>query len=58
MVRSSGGQDTGLRTLIPGGLAGDEAEHVEDLSQSDPGSGFGEVDARHGSAPGDWGRIA
>jgi hypothetical protein len=37
--------------LIPGGLAGDEAEHGEDLSQSDPGSGFGEVNARHACAP-------
>ena len=36
--------------LIPRGLAGDEAEYGEDLSQSDPGSGFGEVNARHACA--------
>ena len=35
--------------LIPGGLAGGEAEQVEDIGQSEPGSGFGEVNARHGS---------
>ncbi len=33
--------------MIPRGLAGDETEHGEDLSQSDPGSSFGEVNARH-----------
>ena len=35
--------------LIPGGLAGDESEQIEDIGQRDPGSGFGEVNARHGS---------
>ncbi|MGB2612423.1 MAG: hypothetical protein WBC80_25895 [Isosphaeraceae bacterium] len=37
--------------LISGGLAGDEAQQVEDISQGDPGSGFGEVNARHGGGP-------
>ena len=35
--------------LIPRGLAGDEAEQVENISQGDPGSDLGKVDARHGS---------
>jgi hypothetical protein len=34
--------------LIPGELAGDEVEQVEDIGQSDPGSGLGQVNARHG----------
>ena len=38
--------------LIPRGFAGDEAEQVQDISQSDPGSDFGEVYARHDCAPG------
>jgi hypothetical protein len=33
--------------LSPRGFAGDEAEQVEDLSQSDPGSSRGEVNAWH-----------
>jgi len=37
--------------LIPRGLAADEAEQVEDVSQSDPGSDFGELNARHDCAP-------
>ena len=39
--------------LIPRGLAGDEAEQVKDISQSDPGSDFAEVNARHSGAPDD-----
>jgi hypothetical protein len=38
---------TGTAQLIPGGFGGDEADEVEDVSQSDPGRDFGEVDARH-----------
>jgi hypothetical protein len=34
--------------LIPGRLAGDEADQVQDISQGDPGPDFGEVDTRHG----------
>jgi hypothetical protein len=34
--------------LIPRGLAGDEAEQVEDIGQRDHCSGLGEVNARHG----------
>ena len=33
--------------LSPGGFGGDEADEVEDVSQSDPGPDFGEVDAWH-----------
>jgi hypothetical protein len=33
--------------LIPRGLAGDEAEQVEDIGQRDHCSGLGEVNARH-----------
>jgi hypothetical protein len=36
--------------LIPRGLAGDEAEQVEDVSQSDPSSDFGELNTRHDCA--------
>ena len=51
MVRSNDGPDTG-RAPDPRGLAGDEAEQVEDIGQSDPGSDFGEVNARHDCAHG------
>jgi hypothetical protein len=37
--------------LIPGDLAGDEADQVEDLSQRDPGADLGEVNAWHGGDP-------
>ncbi len=39
--------------LIPRGLAGDEAEQVEDVSQSDPSSDLGELNTRHDCAPRD-----
>ena len=34
--------------LIPGGLARDEADQVEHVSQSDPGPDLDEVNAWHG----------
>ena len=37
--------------LIPGGLAGDEAEQVKDIRQSYPGTDFAEVNPRHSGAP-------
>lgn len=37
--------------LIPGSFAGHEADHVQDVGQGNPGSYFGEVDARHGGSP-------
>jgi hypothetical protein len=43
--------------LIPRGLAGDETEQVEDIGQSDPGSDFGEVNARQDCAPGDRNKV-
>lgn len=43
--------------LISKGLAGDEAEQVEGISQSYPGSDFGEVNARHGCDPQDRSRL-
>ncbi len=39
--------------LIPRELAGDEAKQVEDVSQSYPGSDFGELNTRHDCDPGD-----
>jgi len=37
--------------LITAGLAGNEADEGEDVSQSDPGPHVREVDARHGGDP-------
>ena len=37
--------------LIPRGLAGDEADEAEDLSDGDPGPDFREANARHGGDP-------